>query len=300
MWKSAPSTADLKKKDKDYHPVDHLRHRLQVLRSEAIQLVLARLNRKLWDIKHAEVTLARKDYVAAAAQRNLLLPEADLDTIGPLLQWLYQGNLETRTSAQLCKVYGLAEDLGVTNLAQTCLSRLSTKSLHAIERAASDGMTLRALINSSQALVHEDQQNADDSSAGSVWSVFEFVLQHRDPPMQLQRIVIESLADSADIELIEMLTPKMGIGISQQLVKALMSRWSNAKPYMDVIVKQGELRYQGEKSESGSFTVEPQSQKKVESTSNSHLEAEIMPVPASLESTEMVNCEPHHMFEHCG
>jgi hypothetical protein len=280
MWKSAPSTADLKKKEKDYHPVDHLRHRLQVLNSEAIQHVLSELNRTLWNIKQAEVRLASTNSLKAAAQRKLLLPHANLDTIGPLLQWLYQRKLEFRTSAQLCKVYQLAEDLGITNLAQTCLSKLCTETLSAIERAASDGMTLRALLNSSQGLSQEDTQNADGSLAGIVWSVFEFVLQHQEPPMELQRIVIESLADSADNELIDMLAPKMGIRILQQLVKALMSRWSNAKSYMDIIAKQGELGYQGEKSEGDNYTVEPRSLEKAGSTPNSQLVGEMNPVTA--------------------
>jgi hypothetical protein len=299
MWKSAPNTADLKKKEKDYHPVDHLRHRLQVLNSEAIQHVLSELNRTLWNIKQVEARLASTEPLKAAAQRKLLLPDVDLDTIGPLLQWIYQSKLKFRTSAQLCKVYQLAEDLGVTNLAQTCLSMLRTETLSAIQCAASDGMTLRALLYGSQGLSQEDPQNTDGSLAGIVWSVFEFVLQHHDPPMELQRIVIDSLADSADNELVDLLAPKMGIQILQQLVQALMSRWSNAKPYMDIIAKQGELGYQGEKSEDDSYTVEPRSLEKAGSTSNSQLVAETIPVTAFHGSSVTVNCEPHRISKHC-
>lgn len=278
MWKSAPSSAELKKKEKDYHPVDHLRHRLQVLHSEATLNVLVQLNYELWDIKRAEVELARTSNLKAAAQRKLLLPNVDLDTVGPFLQWLYQGRLQIRTPKQLCKVYGLAENLGVTNLAQTCLSKLSTKAFDAIKRAASDGMTLRALIDSAQASSQEDQHDPDDPFAGIVWTVFEFVLQHEDPPMELQHMVIEAIADSADNELLDSLIPKMSVGILQKLIKALMSRWSSVAPYMDLIAKQGDLGSQDGKSEAGSPKTELQSPEKLESTPDSQLASEMVPV----------------------
>jgi len=249
MWKSVPGAAELKKKEKDYHPVDHLLHRLQVLNSEATFNVLVQLNYQLWVIKCAEVELARTSNLKAAAQRRLLLPKADLDTIGPLLQWLYQGNLHIRTPAQLCKVYGLAESLGVTNLAQTCLSKLSTEAFDAIKHAASEGMTLRALIDSSRASSQKDQHDPDKPFAGIVWTVFKFVLQHQDPPMELQHMVIEAIADSADNALIKSLIPKMSVEILQQLARALMSRWSSAAPYMGLIAKQNDLGSHGGKSE---------------------------------------------------
>jgi hypothetical protein len=269
MWKCAPNAAELKKKEKDYHPVDHLRHRLQVLHSEAILYVLVQLNCKLWDIKRAEVKLVRTSTLKAAAHRKLLLPNVDLDTIGPLLQWLYQGKLDLRTPKQLCKVYGLAEDLGVTNLAQTCLRRLSTEAFDAIKRAASEGMPLRALIDSAQASSQEDQHNPDNPFAGIVWTVFEFVLQHEDPPMELQHMVIEAIADSADSGLLDSLIPKMSVRILQNLIKALMSRWSSATPYMNLIAKQGDSGSQNGKSEVGSPKTELQSLEKLESTPDS-------------------------------
>jgi hypothetical protein len=298
MWKNAPGASELKKKEKDYHPVNHLRHRLQVLNSEAIFNVLMQLNYQLWVIKCAEVDLARTSNLRAAAQRKLLLPNNDLDTISPLLQWLYQGRLHIRTPVQLCKVYGLADNLGVTNLTQTCLSRLSTEAFDAIKRATSEGMTLRALIDSSQASSQKDQPDPDKPFAGIVWTVFEFVLQHQNPPMELQHMVIEAIANSADNALVKSLIPKMSVGILQQLTRALMSRWSGAAPYMGLITKQNDLGSQGGESEVDSPKPEFQSLEKLESTPDSQLASEIAPVTTYQGNIRAITGEQYQQFEH--
>jgi hypothetical protein len=99
--------------------------------------------------------------------------------------------------------------------------------------------------------------------------VFEFVLQHEDPPMELQHMVIEAIADSADSGLLDSLITKMSVRILQNLIKALMSRWSSATPYMNLITKQGDFGSQNGKSEVGSLKTELQSLEKLENTPDS-------------------------------
>ncbi|KAF2797958.1 hypothetical protein K505DRAFT_333838 [Melanomma pulvis-pyrius CBS 109.77] len=231
MWKAPPSTGDLKKKEKDYHPVDQIRARLQVLKSEAIEHVIRRLNRILWIIKRTETQqMARQDHLKAAAQRRILLPSYDANTVGPFLQWIYQGKLCVDNATQLCELYELAEELGVTNLAQTCLSKLSAGAFHAIEQANSEGITLQTLIeNSQQRLVTGSQGEAHDPLVGVVWTVFKFVLQNKEPPTELEHMVVEAIAGSADGELLAFLMPMMSHGILQQVAMALMSRLSCVK-----------------------------------------------------------------------
>lgn len=234
MWKAPPSNGDLKKKEKDFHPVDHIRARLQVLKSEAIEHIIRRLNRQLWVIKRTEVQqMARQDSAKAAAQRRILLPSYGANTLGPLLQWIYQGKLCVGNATQLCELYELAEELGVTNLAHTCLSKLSAGAFDAIKQAESEGITLQTLIRNSQQRSTTGSQSEDhDPLVGVVWTVFKFVLQKKEPPTELEHMVVEAIANSADTELLAFLMPRMSHGILQQVAMALMSRLFGVKPYM--------------------------------------------------------------------
>ena len=104
--------------------------------------------------------------------------------------------------------------------------------------------------------------------------------------MKLQHMVIEAIADSADIGLLDSLIPKMSVGVFRQLSKALMSRWSSVAPYIDLIAKQGDLESQGGKSEVGSPKTELQGPEKLESTPDSQLASEMVPGTTYQGSTE--------------
>ncbi|KAF2704706.1 hypothetical protein K504DRAFT_537730 [Pleomassaria siparia CBS 279.74] len=245
LLRAPPSNGGIKKRDLPAE--DDVRSRLYLLNAEGIGQVTRELHDKLWEIKYTErKKVARDNRHKAAAQNRILLPYHDADTLGYLIRFIYSETLDYGSTAQLCKLYGLAEELGVSMLALRCLTKLSNAALDAIEHANAHGITIRALLDpDSQVSNDRDPQKAYNGFEGVVGIIVTFVLNHQDPPPQLRKIVVDAIVESADLELLADLQASMKPGLARDIMMALMLRWTEAKPYMEV-AKEGHMKTQHE------------------------------------------------------
>jgi hypothetical protein len=221
MIKGALSNGSLKKKDfKERDLLD----RLQELNPEGVRILLQALVKKLYDIKSKEVLEAQLNIVKAAAQRRILLPGYNRETILSVNDWIYDCPLYYTDAQHLCDIYGLSEELGIQDLAATCIKILTTATKSAIQTATSEGVGLRKLLEDGMA-AHEEQANGCGELLDHVVPiVFKFALFDVNAPIVLRDMVINAVAESNDIEVFELLRSGLTLEMALQLIKALMLR----------------------------------------------------------------------------
>lgn len=208
MLKESGSAGGIRKKD---IPSSSLLHRLQLLKPEAVLSVLRHLHQTLERIKATEDKKAIIDEIKAAAKERIYLTDADSDSIGSLVHWVYFGKLQSCDADRLCKIHGLAERLGLTALEDQCLATLSGAASLAIDNAATAGVSLHDLLDENNA------GNLGESLPGVVRAVFTVVVQRTEPPKALKRLIIDAIANSADVNVVE---TSLGI-MSHELTKGL-------------------------------------------------------------------------------
>lgn len=216
LWKE-PS---IKRKD---YPSTQVLERLQVMKPEAVLAVLRRLYQSLWRIKATEEQKAANNELKAAAQQRILLPNVDENAVGAIVQWIYKGTLRFTDANNLCEIYGLAGRLGIQQLADTCMSKLSGGTLAALQHANIEGIHLQELLDRPQPPITQG------SLPDLVRTVFFFVLKHEKPPAALKQLVIEAIADSADAGLLAVLLQIMNCDVRGQLCIALTDRLAKVK-----------------------------------------------------------------------
>jgi hypothetical protein len=221
LWKVPPSNGGVKRAD---YPSWGIAPRLQLMKPEAVLAVLKRLLLALRNLKTQEESKASKDSIKAAAQRRIVLPNADEDTVGSLLHWAYNNELHFLDASHLCNIYELAERLGLQELTEICLAKLSNAASAAIEDAEVAGISLRELLDGIQIAADDRPEGARDPLSDVVRTVFTFVLQQKRPPVILCHLVIEAVANSADPILVETSLKFMTGEMKSQLCLALSYR----------------------------------------------------------------------------
>jgi hypothetical protein len=243
MLKEPPSNGGFKRKD---YPRSLVVQRLQLMKPEAVLNVTNRLYKALWRLKGQEESKAFKDEIKAAAQHRIILLNVDEDTVGSLLHWVYNSELQFLDAEHLCKIYSLAERLGLHELAENCLAKLFTAASTAIDDANIEGVSLQDLLDGIPAAANDSAHGNCDPLTGIVRTVFTFVLQQERPPAVLKQLVIEAIANSADSGVIETALQMMASEMKDELCMALSYRLSKLK---NLLLQQKLSRYSEESSD---------------------------------------------------
>jgi hypothetical protein len=226
-WKAPPSTGGVKKKD---YPISSALQRLQLMKAEVVLAVIERLHLALWKTKTLEDSKASTDVIKAAAQHRIILPNADQDTVASLVHWVYNSELQFLNAAHLYRIYGMAECLGMQELAEDCLSKLSIAASTAIDDAQIAGVPLQDLLDG--ITTDGDAHEANNLLSDVVRTVFTSVVQQKQPPAVLKHLVIEAVANSSDPSLVETLLLTMASRLKDELCMALSSRLFELKKTM--------------------------------------------------------------------
>ena len=160
--------------------------------------LLKAVRKEIKNINRTEVMVTRQNKLRAAAQHRIMLPDFEHETIVYVSNWLYTHELLSVDAKQLCKVYGLAEELGLQVLADSCMSTLSTAADAAIISAKAEGKSVRDLLCEPGHDSNTGTNRPQDSLAGVVGIVFRYVLKQNNPPVILRKFVIDAIADSQD------------------------------------------------------------------------------------------------------
>ncbi|KAF2653586.1 hypothetical protein K491DRAFT_717880 [Lophiostoma macrostomum CBS 122681] len=218
--KGGSGNTSVRKKDfKDWHLPD----RLQQLNPDGVRSVARTLLKTLQAIKVTEIRRAQSNPATAAAQRRILLPQFENKAVVSVVNWLYsQGaTLQWDSADHLCKIYALAEELGIETLAAACMRTLLFTTSSAIDQANAAGRGVRELLE-------EAGLNREEVGGGQlahiVPTVFSYVLGEDNPPTALRDLVINAIADSHDIEVFNMVKGVIDLPMALQLSEAMIIR----------------------------------------------------------------------------
>lgn len=202
--------------------------RLQQLKYEAVQMVVARLSSSLQKIKERIRENAGEDLVSAAAQRRVLLPYATHAAVDCLVQWLYHGSLASTDTDCLLQTSVLATKLDMTSLAKNCMMTLKKQVLNELQLAETMGTTLHDLItqfakpNSNEM----KRKRSDDafSTSTALGIVFQYVLMDKDPLAELKNLVVDTIAGSQDENVVALLQRYMNRDLYWHVTMLVMRR----------------------------------------------------------------------------
>ncbi|KAF2185992.1 hypothetical protein K469DRAFT_463326, partial [Zopfia rhizophila CBS 207.26] len=172
-----------------------VRIRLRHLNKHTVRMFTEYLYAKLCRIKRTRKNKARADRVRATAHDRIVLPGFGSISITSLIYWMYEGKLHFDNSGRLCQLLGLADELGIEDLADTCMSKLSTAAIDAIQRSNTEGHCLHRLLETPQA----DASSMSGSSASRktvVKAIFYYVFSDKKTPLLLQRLAVDAIASS--------------------------------------------------------------------------------------------------------
>ncbi|OAG00077.1 uncharacterized protein CC84DRAFT_359196 [Paraphaeosphaeria sporulosa] len=230
LWTKPPG----KKLDKGLHPMNDIKGRLHHLQDIAVYTVLERLDVYLHDLKGLEKEEASKSAVKAAAQQRIILPSEDPATVEVLVEWLYKSKstLTFTSVTHLYAIHSLADKLGITHLAAECMALLTSATSRILRRAKSEGVTLKDLLDvctrgSAHQQSHDREPDAHSdtdllSSPRVVGEVFKIALRTPDPPLVLQDLVANAIAESEDTALLNQLLPTMNLEMRGNVTVAML------------------------------------------------------------------------------
>jgi hypothetical protein len=221
--------------------------------------------RLLWQVKLGEKDEVRTSKINAAALGRVILGDVEEKTVLALTTYIYKGTLQLDSADDLCKIHALTEQLGLDDLAETCLEKLANATREVIEIAAARGMSLQEVLNMTRSAVTDsshDEVHDLHPFFDVVSVVFSFVLKNKTPPDVLKRIVLEAIADSGDVALTEMALEMMnGSKLTSELCVAVTDRFSKlresrsesstpcTKPENQNLVAETKMKEEGEPTE---------------------------------------------------
>ena len=204
-----------KKRDaKDANHDTSLRARLPLLKSRGVRTVTEHLYARLHNIGKTDAEKAKSDRLKAAAQRRLLLPDTDECTVQSLMQYIYHGTVHYESAEQLYALLNLSTELGVETLAEICLSKLSNAATDTIQGALASGIPIQSLLG----------YGSSCSTDNVLAVIFINVFNDKNPPKRLMDLVIDTLADSLDMDLWGQLRDVIGHAMALQLIEAMIVR----------------------------------------------------------------------------
>lgn len=214
----APGGSNSKKDSRDMSRKVPVGARLDMLTSKGVHAVAADVFCVLHSISKTETEKAAKDSLKAAAQRRLLLPGFQEETVRSLMQWMYTGSISCRDAGQLYAVMGLASKLGVDALHESCLRDLATRASTTIQDALANGVSLGNLLG-----------HGPDPANKLLGVIFMNVFKDKAPPARLQNLVVQALAENMDMELWPDVKSVIGHEIALEVIETMIKQQQQVK-----------------------------------------------------------------------
>lgn len=136
-----------------------------------------------------------------------------------MIQWAYKGPLRFVNAEHLCSIYSLATTLGMDELASMCIGQLTSAMHKALDNAKINNISMRNVLEETFSAINRESQA--NLLTDIVPAMFWFVLQHKNPPVELKTVILEAIADSADLKLVSLALPMMRIELKDELCIAL-------------------------------------------------------------------------------
>jgi hypothetical protein len=196
-----------------------LTKRIQLLNQVGIRILSLELRTDLAEIKASERAKAPDSRVHAAAQGRIILHNEDRKAVRSIVDWVYGKQLNYDDAEHLCKLYSLAVHLDILDLAQSCLSILSSSATSCLQRASANDVSLLELLRSSNG--NTAAQDAGDRLRDIVPVIFRYVFSSARPPKALEDIVIGSMSERSDPLVFKIFKAKVNNRFKDLLVEAL-------------------------------------------------------------------------------
>lgn len=206
--------------------------RIRCLKPDGIQKVAEVTYEHLLELKQGRADEAIGDRNAAAAQNRLVLAHYSPTVLQFFVTWLYKGPLVFQNASQLCELYGLAQELGITHLSEHCKQTITDalfRQISKFEFGALSGNSFEAAMSSTTQQQGPEIEIPEDPLLDVVYSMLASVLKVGQPPIVLRSLVVETLAFGGNVELIEKIAPKLPPAIVIGIVKALYERAEHAE-----------------------------------------------------------------------
>lgn len=203
---------------KELYKDESLPHRVKHLSAIGVRTLSHEFVVILKDIVRKERKAARTDSTKAAAQRRIVLQTGDGYTLSRVMHWLYYQKLVCEDADDLCRIRDVAEELRLTNLAQTCLFKLSASASAEITRIRHEGIDLCTVF----------APNPEHQKPGAPFtflrSVFSHVLNSTNSPEVLQDLLIDAITRERNSKLFKAVSKKLSSEMKDKLIVALFAR----------------------------------------------------------------------------
>jgi len=223
--------ADTPRITKAEYPRNAIRERLSCLEPEAAFYIITRLDRSWQNIEEAEKKNATKNALKAAAQRRVLLPEAEKSSLGSVYRWMHSQPLVFSDADHLLRIYSLAEELGLVALVEICTEKLYAATSAIIEETKAEGIGLREILSESitDGKLVEGSRGPLNNPLDTytvVPTVMRFVFKAaNNAPAKLEQLVVDIIVECGDHDLVEHeIIPGMNMKMRGQLSITLMRR----------------------------------------------------------------------------
>jgi hypothetical protein len=183
------------------------RTRLQVLNHYGTRLLAGELFNSVLEITEEVKKEAKKNVVMAAAQKRIITHDSDGQTVQAVVRWLYMKDLTYKDAEHLCNICKLANDLGIAELAQSCMAKLYTAAWSSLNNAYERGIPLCELLEGSNDVTIAEGDHPGLSNV--VRTIFNYVFSAKGPPSVFVDFVIEAIAARRDERAFEKLCPRM-------------------------------------------------------------------------------------------
>ncbi|KAJ6200064.1 hypothetical protein J3E72DRAFT_391961 [Bipolaris maydis] len=185
--------------------------RLTYIDAFGLHAITEKLFAAIHRINKREIARAKDDVVRAAAQKRILIPGSEPDTVQTAMDWIYQGKLNCEDPQQLYNTLQLATQLGIKALSEFCHSKLYNAVTDCIQDAMANDTSLKTLLG---------------YGPGPGDRVMEVVFKHafkdHDVPKRFREIVVETLATNLDAELWAEIKDMVSHKVALQIIEALL------------------------------------------------------------------------------
>ncbi len=212
--KAPISGGSRKREHRDMSHDMSIQERLFLLSARGMYQAVTLVYSKMHKMHKASLNKAKTDPVKALAQDRIIMPDAEDMTIRAFIQWLYHSNVQCQDAKHLYALWSFSDQLGTEALSSLCLTELYNAARDSIQRAHANGISISSLL----------LDTAPGTTNNVVQVVFIRVLKDEKPPERLLRLVIDTLADGAEMSLWDFVKDMIKLDKALQLIEAMISR----------------------------------------------------------------------------
>ncbi|KAF2805150.1 uncharacterized protein BDZ99DRAFT_540737 [Mytilinidion resinicola] len=206
---------------------DNIPDRLWLLKAVAVRKVAEALHDALKTVKRAESESIAKNPLHAVANDTLVLEDIDSATVQHLIQYIYQGTLQDKTSVlRMCELYSLAHKFRMEALQEVVMTRIITCIVNDVEVSAPD---LKIEAPTSQTSEHPTPAPQISPLYPPLAIVLQYVFVTPTAPWELRNLVVETLAWCAKPSDLLAIWGKLNRKMALMLAHAVMERLTDVR-----------------------------------------------------------------------